>query len=103
MVNLHNHYDDEKYDDEEDEEDDEDDDEDVYRGSGALVGELSPFHCPQTPLILKVIITQCFHMTFVLSNVFVKPTHPKSNHHHHSMFSHDKCFAKCFCFEPHSS
>ena len=70
MVNLHNHDDDEKYDevvnfnchhdhnyhnyDGDDDCDEKYDDEvdEVDQRSGALVSELGPLYCPQTPLIL---------------------------------------------------
>ena len=48
-----NDYDDEENE-EEQEEDDEEHDADVDQHSGALVGELGPLYCPQTPMVLKI-------------------------------------------------
>ena len=59
MVNLHYRDDDgdvdeEEYDDDEDDEKEEyDDDGDIYQHASALVGELGPLYCPQTPLVLR--------------------------------------------------
>ena len=60
VVNLHYHDDDGDVDDDDDEEeegndddDDTDDGDDVNQHASALVGELGPLYCPQTPLVLR--------------------------------------------------
>ena len=54
MVNLHYHDDDGDVDDDDDDEEEEyDDGDDVNQHASALVGELGPLYCPQTPLVLR--------------------------------------------------
>ena len=57
MVNLH-YRDDDDCDDEDDEKEEYDDDGDIDQHASALVGELGPLYCPQTPLVLIIITRQ---------------------------------------------